>query len=511
MFAGYDPTRDPMSPLYNPFALPSSGTSPNTGGFDVAQGFANGGIATIAPQRFATGGKVTPPTYGAKMKPTKQTELYQRQRAAEQRQYQTALAGSVSNYNSRMGTTPPKTQAQLFREAEASRLSKQRIEKRAEDERNARIQAQVNMAMKAGREGRAFEFAPGYENERNLYAQAIAARKEARPTSFMTPDQAEAYVARQRADNLAAERAKFDQDQAAAVARAKAQQDALAAKAKADKELADFEAYKASILGPGGSTQPVTPGGSTQPVTPGGSTPPTTGPAPTIPSAPIQDIGIGAPGGTIMPPTTGPAPTAPGIPEINVGGGSALPSITQPPVYGPDGTQYPSASAAITAGVYNYSMTPPSTGGISTLPSFGGVDFGSGSATSPTNTLSSFGTGSTADAFGTGSTADAFGTGSTADAFGSQTTSGLPAFANGGIAAMAPYKFSRGSSPVQHYPRRTGPINGPGTGKSDSIPAMLSDGEFVFTAKAVRGMGNGSRLQGAKKMYKMMKMLEGKG
>jgi hypothetical protein len=40
---------------------------------------------------------------------------------------------------------------------------------------------------------------------------------------------------------------------------------------------------------------------------------------------------------------------------------------------------------------------------------------------------------------------------------------------------------------------------------------MLSDGEFVFTAKAVRGMGNGSRLAGAKKMYKMMKMLEGKG
>jgi hypothetical protein len=76
---------------------------------------------------------------------------------------------------------------------------------------------------------------------------------------------------------------------------------------------------------------------------------------------------------------------------------------------------------------------------------------------------------------------------------------------------MAPYKFSRGSNPAQHFPRRTGPINGPGTEKSDSIPAMLSDGEFVFTAKAVRGMGNGSRLAGAKKMYKMMKMLEGKG
>jgi hypothetical protein len=39
---------------------------------------------------------------------------------------------------------------------------------------------------------------------------------------------------------------------------------------------------------------------------------------------------------------------------------------------------------------------------------------------------------------------------------------------------------------------------------------MLSDGEFVFTAKAVRAMGQGSRRKGAKKMYKLMKMLEGK-
>jgi hypothetical protein len=59
------------------------------------------------------------------------------------------------------------------------------------------------------------------------------------------------------------------------------------------------------------------------------------------------------------------------------------------------------------------------------------------------------------------------------------------------------------------FPRKTGPINGPGTGTSDSIPAMLSDGEFVFTAKAVRNAGGGSRRKGAARMYKMMKMLEG--
>ena len=34
-----------------------------------------------------------------------------------------------------------------------------------------------------------------------------------------------------------------------------------------------------------------------------------------------------------------------------------------------------------------------------------------------------------------------------------------------------------------------GPVDGPGTGVSDSIPARLSDGEFVFTAKAVEEIG----------------------
>ena len=49
---------------------------------------------------------------------------------------------------------------------------------------------------------------------------------------------------------------------------------------------------------------------------------------------------------------------------------------------------------------------------------------------------------------------------------------------------------------------------GPGTGTSDSIPAMLSDGEFVMTAEAVRGAGGGDRREGAKKMYEAMNKLE---
>ena len=35
----------------------------------------------------------------------------------------------------------------------------------------------------------------------------------------------------------------------------------------------------------------------------------------------------------------------------------------------------------------------------------------------------------------------------------------------------------------------SGEVDGPGTGTSDSIPAMLSDGEFVFTAKSVKQIG----------------------
>jgi hypothetical protein len=83
----------------------------------------------------------------------------------------------------------------------------------------------------------------------------------------------------------------------------------------------------------------------------------------------------------------------------------------------------------------------------------------------------------------------------------------MPGYAEGGGVMDTPQAMRVGG---KTYPRKTGAINGPGTGTSDSIPAMLSDGEFVFTAKAVRAMGNGSRRKGAKKMYQLMKMLEGK-
>jgi len=47
--------------------------------------------------------------------------------------------------------------------------------------------------------------------------------------------------------------------------------------------------------------------------------------------------------------------------------------------------------------------------------------------------------------------------------------------------------------------------------KEDDIPAMLSNNEFVFTADAVRGMGEGDVDKGAERMYSMMKKLENGG
>ena len=74
---------------------------------------------------------------------------------------------------------------------------------------------------------------------------------------------------------------------------------------------------------------------------------------------------------------------------------------------------------------------------------------------------------------------------------------GLKPLAMGGIVNLA-----SGGNPHRQYPRRTGMINGPGGPKEDKIPAMLSDGEFVFTAKAVDNAG------GPQAMYNMMNKLD---
>lgn len=82
-----------------------------------------------------------------------------------------------------------------------------------------------------------------------------------------------------------------------------------------------------------------------------------------------------------------------------------------------------------------------------------------------------------------------------------------------------------GNVDEQDFKRMNGDINGPGTEVSDDIPAMLSDGEFVMTGRAVRGAGafnmknkngiitltptNGeSRDRGTKLMYEMMDLFK---
>ena len=55
-----------------------------------------------------------------------------------------------------------------------------------------------------------------------------------------------------------------------------------------------------------------------------------------------------------------------------------------------------------------------------------------------------------------------------------------------------------------------GQVSGPGGEKEDLINAKLSNNEFVMTADAVRGAGNGSIDKGADMMYKIMNNFERK-
>ena len=105
-------------------------------------------------------------------------------------------------------------------------------------------------------------------------------------------------------------------------------------------------------------------------------------------------------------------------------------------------------------------------------------------------------------------------------------SSGLPTLAGSGGGRFSPNPFLAAQQTAQEafeeQQRRNqffvdpltaasgGEIVGPGTPTSDSIPAMLSDGEFVMNARAVRGAGGGDRQKGAKKMYAMMRQFEGR-
>jgi len=98
---------------------------------------------------------------------------------------------------------------------------------------------------------------------------------------------------------------------------------------------------------------------------------------------------------------------------------------------------------------------------------------------------------------------------------------GVQYFNQGGTVAMAEGGDMDATINIENFHVKDGQIDGPGTETSDDIPAMLSDGEFVMTAKAVKGAGsfnindnngiltltpNGdpSRDSGTRVMYKLM-------
>ena len=107
----------------------------------------------------------------------------------------------------------------------------------------------------------------------------------------------------------------------------------------------------------------------------------------------------------------------------------------------------------------------------------------------------------------------------------SEYTSGAGGYANGGRIgyAMGTDQIVNQASGIMGLPQRTNKAGVkeldlresggfiPPVGvkeKADDIPAMLSNNEFVFTADAVRGMGDGNVNKGAQRMYDMMKKLE---
>jgi hypothetical protein len=120
----------------------------------------------------------------------------------------------------------------------------------------------------------------------------------------------------------------------------------------------------------------------------------------------------------------------------------------------------------------------------------------------------------TMDQLGRYQLSKALGTGGTREEFGLAPAPQALKFAQGGAVMIEELDMRDG-----------GESAGPGTGTSDDIPAMLSDGEFVMTAKATRGAGafdvnktksgielikggSASREKGVKNMRELMNIFE---
>jgi len=107
-----------------------------------------------------------------------------------------------------------------------------------------------------------------------------------------------------------------------------------------------------------------------------------------------------------------------------------------------------------------------------------------GLSQTPEATMDALGRYSMANTLGTGGTREEFGLSAAPKSFSPEVFAAMGGpinrqyFKQGGLAAIAEQDMRDG-----------GESDGPGTGTSDDIPAMLSDGEFVMTAKATKGAG----------------------
>jgi len=107
-----------------------------------------------------------------------------------------------------------------------------------------------------------------------------------------------------------------------------------------------------------------------------------------------------------------------------------------------------------------------------------------GLSQTPEATMDALGRYSMANTLGTGGTREEFGLSAAPKSFSPEVFAAMGGpidrqyFNQGGLAAIAELDMRDG-----------GESDGPGTGTSDDIPAMLSDGEFVMTAKATKGAG----------------------
>ena len=84
----------------------------------------------------------------------------------------------------------------------------------------------------------------------------------------------------------------------------------------------------------------------------------------------------------------------------------------------------------------------------------------------------------------------------------------LGKFAEGGIADLPKVRMLKGGMPEIDYRESGGFVPVGKKEKADDVPAMLSKNEFVMTADAVRGMGDGNVEKGAQRMYDQMRQLE---